>query len=361
MSASIKQLGRKKEAAILALLSQRTVQDAARSVGVGERTLYRWMQEPDFDAAYQRARQAAFWQATARLQQMCAPAVSTLGKIMLDSNEPGLSNWRNFRIRNEGQDTIIVAVAKSTTFEEALAAGHLGKNYSRQRSNPMSTIGVADFIHRSPQPPQSLAEALESVEGDQSKAQSGVDCAWRREPCMSPRQPAVEIAFMKFRMVWMGPADEPDREASVPDEPLAVAQDRHPLRYEQHGTGMVRREESRNRSAKLTPLTNFIARIVQDIVLDNDVERSRSFGIEAALTGQKLFFVVPAAEFSRMNWVLRQLGPQAIIYPGQQQHARAAIQSLSGAIRQERIFTQLGWRKHDGHWVYLHAGGTVGA
>jgi hypothetical protein len=62
-----------------------------------------------------------------------------------------------------------------------------------------------------------------------------------------------------------------------------------------------------------------------------------------------------------MGWVLNQLGPQAIIYPGQQQHARAAIQCLSGAIRQERIFAHLGWRKHGGLWMYLHASGAIGA
>ncbi len=62
-----------------------------------------------------------------------------------------------------------------------------------------------------------------------------------------------------------------------------------------------------------------------------------------------------------MVWVLNKLGPQAIIYPGQQQHARAAIQWLSGEIPQEHIFTHLGWRNHGSQWVYLHAGGAVAA
>ena len=224
----------------------------------------------------------------------------------------------------------------------------------------MSMVDVADFIHRYPRLRQSFAAALEFGGNGQSKVQSEVDCARRPEPSMSLRQQAVENAFMKFRMVWMGPEDEPDRQGSEPEETVMV-QDRHPFRYEQHGTGMVRREESRNRHRKLTPLTNFVARIVQDLVLDNDIERSRNFGIEAELGGQKLFFVVAAAEFSRMNWVLRQLGPQAIIYPGQQQHARAAIQSLSGAIRQEQIFTHLGWRKCGQDWMYLQAGGALSA
>src|SRR5271155_4514260 len=156
----------------------------------------------------------------------------------------------------------------------------------------MTTVGLGEPNHRLTRLPPFRGPALEFVGEDQSKVQSAVDCAWRPEPCMSPRQQAVETAFMKFRMVWVGLADEPDGQASVPEE-TAEGQDRQPLRYEQYGTGMVRREESRNRSGKLTPLTNFIARIVQDIVLDNDVERSRNFGIEAELTGQKLFFVVP--------------------------------------------------------------------
>jgi hypothetical protein len=62
-----------------------------------------------------------------------------------------------------------------------------------------------------------------------------------------------------------------------------------------------------------------------------------------------------------MGWVLNRLGPQAIINPGQQQHVRAAIQSLSDSIRQEQIFAHLGWRKHGTQWVYLHAGGALGA
>ena len=73
-----------------------------------------------------------------------------------------------------------------------------------------------------------------------------------------------------------------------------------------------------------------------------------------------LAFSVPAAEFGRMGWVPSKLGPQAIIYPGQQQHARAAIQWLSGDIHQERIYTHLGWRKHGAGWVYLHASGALG-
>jgi hypothetical protein len=75
--------------------------------------------------------------------------------------------------------------------------------------------------------------------------------------------------------------------------------------------------------------------------------------------GQHLAFTIQAVEFGRMDWVLPNLGPLAIIYPGQQQHARAAIQALSGPICQQHIYTHLGWRKHGSEWVYLHAGGAI--
>jgi transposase-like protein len=104
-------LGRKKEEAIAALLSQRNIEDAARAVGIGPRTLYRWMKEPAFDAAYRAARRAAFSQSTARLQQMCTAAVSTLGKIMVDPNAPAASRVR-------AADSVLDHAAKAIEIED---------------------------------------------------------------------------------------------------------------------------------------------------------------------------------------------------------------------------------------------------
>ncbi|HKD05895.1 MAG TPA: hypothetical protein VKB79_08330 [Bryobacteraceae bacterium] len=80
--------GRKQEEAIAALLTQRNVEDAAKSVGIAPKTLIRWMQVPDFQTAYREARRAAFGQSIARLQQASSAAVSTLLKIMVDPNAP---------------------------------------------------------------------------------------------------------------------------------------------------------------------------------------------------------------------------------------------------------------------------------
>lgn len=61
---------------------------AARAAGVNQRTLFRWMKEPAFNAAYRAARRAAFGQSVARLQQASSAAVSTLLKVMIDPGTP---------------------------------------------------------------------------------------------------------------------------------------------------------------------------------------------------------------------------------------------------------------------------------
>jgi hypothetical protein len=87
-------LARKQEAAIAALLSQRTVEDAARVAGIGTRTLFRWLELPEFREAYLQARRQAFGQASARLQQATGAAVSVLLSPMLDAKAPAASRIR---------------------------------------------------------------------------------------------------------------------------------------------------------------------------------------------------------------------------------------------------------------------------
>src|SRR5580704_14247647 len=88
MAGSSAKLTRKQEEAIVALLSQRNVEEAARVVGVGVRTLYRWLKEREFNAAYRSAKRASFSQSIARLHQMSAAAVTTLAKVMTDPSTP---------------------------------------------------------------------------------------------------------------------------------------------------------------------------------------------------------------------------------------------------------------------------------
>ena len=79
---------RKKEEAIVALLSHRTVDEAANAVGIAPRTLLRWLQIPEFRVEYLKARREVVSQAVARLQQATGAAGITILKLMTDPNVP---------------------------------------------------------------------------------------------------------------------------------------------------------------------------------------------------------------------------------------------------------------------------------
>ena len=94
MAGSEENLGGKKEAAILALLTSRSVEDAARAADVPVRTLYRWLKEPEFDTEYRRAKRAAFGQAVSRLQQGTGAAAAVMLKLMADTATPASTRLR---------------------------------------------------------------------------------------------------------------------------------------------------------------------------------------------------------------------------------------------------------------------------
>jgi hypothetical protein len=114
MSQFEEKLTRKQEAAILALLSSRSVEEAARVAGVNPRSLYRWQKEPAFNAAYRKVKRAAFSQSIARMHQMASAAVTTLGKIMVDPNTPPATKVR-------AADSILSHTAKAIEIEDAEA------------------------------------------------------------------------------------------------------------------------------------------------------------------------------------------------------------------------------------------------
>lgn len=79
-------LSAKQERGIAALLEHTKLKDAATAVGVSETTLWRWLQDKNFHAAYLEARRAAVQQAIARLQSYTSEAVETLREIMTDAD-----------------------------------------------------------------------------------------------------------------------------------------------------------------------------------------------------------------------------------------------------------------------------------
>jgi len=91
-------LTRKQEHAIAALLLEPTMADAAKSVGIGEVTLWRWLKREDFQAAYMKAKKKAVTQAVARLQQITSKAVDTLEAVMKDEDAPASSRVTAARV-----------------------------------------------------------------------------------------------------------------------------------------------------------------------------------------------------------------------------------------------------------------------
>ncbi len=166
---------------------------------------------------------------------------------------------------------------------------------------------------------------------------------------------------MRFRMIWMGSEEDPKGRAIVPPPPADATPISKGPRYELHEKQMVRRERRSNGEEKLTPLANFHARVVRETILDDGVKQRREFEIEAELGERKIAFPLAVSEFGGMNWVLHKMGAEAIIYPGRRQHARAAIQSLSGPVVQQRVYAHLGWRRHQDRWLYLCANGALGS
>jgi hypothetical protein len=75
-------LSRKREEAVAALLTHRTLAAAAEAVGVHERTLREWLRDPAFDAAFPEARRRAVDRAVAQLQRLCGRAARTLARAM---------------------------------------------------------------------------------------------------------------------------------------------------------------------------------------------------------------------------------------------------------------------------------------
>ena len=82
--AALDDLTARQEKAIVALLREPTVTAAAAAVGLGERTIFTWLQDPLFVAAYRAARREAVSQAIAQLQGASQRAVRVLCQVMDD-------------------------------------------------------------------------------------------------------------------------------------------------------------------------------------------------------------------------------------------------------------------------------------
>ena len=73
---------------IAALLEHPSIEAAAKSVGIGTATAWRWMKDPDFIEQYRDARREAMRHTTARLQEAAREAVECLREVQPRATAP---------------------------------------------------------------------------------------------------------------------------------------------------------------------------------------------------------------------------------------------------------------------------------
>jgi hypothetical protein len=113
------------------------------------------------------------------------------------------------------------------------------------------------------------------------------------------------------------------------------------------------------------PLCNFTAEIIEEVVADDGAsERGELVIVGSLADGTPLPAArVARARFQAMKWPFECWGPRAITEAGlgNADKLRAAIQTLSPAVEQRRVFEHPGWRDLEDGWAFLHAGGAIGA
>lgn len=82
------QLSPNKEKLLAALLTSRTKKEAAEAVGISERTMRTYFEDPEFCKRYREAFAQVVQDATRQAQQLLAPALSTLESVMADEDIP---------------------------------------------------------------------------------------------------------------------------------------------------------------------------------------------------------------------------------------------------------------------------------
>lgn len=111
-------------------------------------------------------------------------------------------------------------------------------------------------------------------------------------------------------------------------------------------------------------LTNFVARIVGDVTVEDGVEQERHIELAVTLKGREQLITVRGPKFQSMQWVCDELGSEAIVSAGfaTKDRAREAIQVLSGRRRRIRRFRCTGWMQIENVGnAYLSATGAIGA
>ena len=84
-------LSRKKQQLIAELIQQQTVREAAKAVGIGEATAFRWLKDAQFTSSYRKARQQLVEHSISRIQKASGEAIELLRTVLQDDTAPASS------------------------------------------------------------------------------------------------------------------------------------------------------------------------------------------------------------------------------------------------------------------------------
>jgi hypothetical protein len=87
---------------ITALLTNHSVAEAAKSAGVGTRSVYRWLEQPEFKKALRQARQEQFATINRSLLSMTKTAINTMNDLMTNQTVSESVRYRVARTVLEG-------------------------------------------------------------------------------------------------------------------------------------------------------------------------------------------------------------------------------------------------------------------
>jgi hypothetical protein len=118
LNAAGEKLTPKQEKALVALLDCGEIKEAARTAGVGETTLWRWLQLPEFQTRYRGARRQLVETAIAQLQSDCTVAARVLREVAEDSSAPASSRVAAARAIIEQSVAAIQLTDLQTRLEE---------------------------------------------------------------------------------------------------------------------------------------------------------------------------------------------------------------------------------------------------
>jgi hypothetical protein len=136
-----------------------------------------------------------------------------------------------------------------------------------------------------------------------------------------------------------------------------------PGQYEATGGRLIWWKPSSGDQLVATPLANFDARIVSELVKDDGTEQTRFYEIMATHNGSPYTFHVRATDFDSLHWVARELSAPCMVFAGRgvKDNLPVAIKTVSGIIPRRTIFTHIGWTIVEAQRAYLHSDGAIGA